>query len=74
MNKDSLTRRHFLQSTGIASGAILGLSLLPPRSAHAMIRIGRAEIGLQRLDACPLIIASLLPGWQAVLFGVAGRE
>lgn len=35
MNKDSLTRRHFLQKTGMATGAILGLSIVHPQQARA---------------------------------------
>jgi hypothetical protein len=45
MNKDSLTRRHFLQQTGMATTAILGLSALQPRYARAAGSFVRKDVG-----------------------------
>lgn len=45
MNKDSLTRRHFLQTSGIATGAILGLSILDPPLARAAGPFVRTDVG-----------------------------
>lgn len=45
MNKDSLTRRHFLQKTGIATGAVLGCSLADIPTAMAAPPYVRADVG-----------------------------
>jgi hypothetical protein len=45
MNKDTLTRRHFLQKTGIATGAVLSLSALHPKPARAAGPFVRKDVG-----------------------------
>jgi len=56
MNKQSVSRRDFLQQTSMASGAILGLSTLCPRRARAVGPFVRRDIGT--LSATDTILTS----------------